>query len=105
MRFCTTDFGLACLRAFYLVYLYYNNSEKMLSFLAKNRNDIIYLSLLLFSVGIGPRYRSLKTVQAKKLVGSLVGLILIIIVSGYSAIHPILSALMGIIAIKAATVR
>ncbi|XP_021192342.3 lysophospholipid acyltransferase 7 [Helicoverpa armigera] len=77
----------------------------MLSFLTKNRNDIIYLSLLLFSVGIGPRYRALKTVQAKKWVGTIVGLVLILIVSGYSAIHPILSAVLGIVAIKVATVR
>lgn len=77
----------------------------MLSFLNKNRNDFIYLSLLLFSVGIGPRYRSLKTVQTKKWVGSILGLLLITFVSRYSAIHPILSALLGIIAIKVATVR
>ncbi|CAH1645573.1 unnamed protein product [Spodoptera littoralis] len=77
----------------------------MFSFLTKNRNDIIYLSLLLFCIGVGPRYRALKTVQAKKWAGSILGLLLIIIVSGYSALHPILSAFMGIIAIKAATVR
>ncbi|CAD0199195.1 unnamed protein product [Chrysodeixis includens] len=77
----------------------------MFAFITKNKNDIIYLSLLLFSVGVGPRYRALKSVEAKKWAGSILGLILIIIVSGYNAVHPILSALLGIIAIKAATVK
>lgn len=77
----------------------------MFAFITKNKNDIIYLSLLLFSVGVGPRYRALKSVEAKKWAGSVLGLILIIIVSGYNAVHPILSALLGIIAIKAATVK
>ncbi|KAJ8730167.1 hypothetical protein PYW07_017205 [Mythimna separata] len=77
----------------------------MLSFLTKHKNDFIYLSLLLFSVGIGPRYRSLGTVEAKKWVGSILGLVLIIIVSGYSALHPIASGVLGIIAIKTATVE
>ncbi|XP_063824859.1 lysophospholipid acyltransferase 7-like [Ostrinia nubilalis] len=77
----------------------------MWAFLAKNKNDIIYLSLLLFSVAVGPFYRSLGTVQAKKWSGTLLGLLLIVIVSGYSAIHPILSATLGILVIKATTVR
>ncbi|XP_072932063.1 lysophospholipid acyltransferase 7 [Epargyreus clarus] len=77
----------------------------MLSFFVKNKNDIIYLSLLLFSVGIGPYYRRLGSVNSKKWAGSILGILLIVIVSGYSAIHPILSALLGIIAIKQATVK
>lgn len=77
----------------------------MFSFLAKNKNDIIYLSLLLFSVAVGPYYRRIHAIHVKKWVGSILGLLLIIIVSGYSAVHPILSAILGIIAIKTATVR
>ncbi|KAL4712266.1 hypothetical protein ACJJTC_004028 [Scirpophaga incertulas] len=77
----------------------------MWAFLEKNKNDIIYLSLLLASVAIGPCYRSLGTVQAKKFTGTIIGLSIIGIVSGYSAIHPILSALIGIFIIKLATVR
>lgn len=75
----------------------------MWSFISKNKNDIIYLSLLLFSVVIGPHYRRLKTVEGKKWAGSILGLLLICIVSGYSAAHPICSALFGITAIKYAT--
>lgn len=78
---------------------------KMWSFLAKNFNDIVYLSLLLASVGIGPYYRSISSITHKKWVGSLIGLLLILIVSGYNAIHPILSASIGIAAIKLATVK
>ncbi|XP_063362125.1 lysophospholipid acyltransferase 7-like [Cydia amplana] len=77
----------------------------MWAFLAKNKNDIIYLSLLLFSVAIGPYYRSINSVNAKKWAGTGLGLLLIVIVSGYNAVHPILSALLGILAIKLATVK
>ncbi|XP_011554803.3 lysophospholipid acyltransferase 7 [Plutella xylostella] len=77
----------------------------MWSFVEKNKNDIIYLSLLLFSVGIGPHYRYLSPVSIKKWVGSILGLLLIFIVSGYNALHPILSATIGLLAIKASTVK
>ncbi|VVC95550.1 unnamed protein product [Leptidea sinapis] len=77
----------------------------MWAFVQKNKNDIIYLSLLLFSVLIGPYYRKLKTEEAKKWAGTILGIALIIIVSGYSAIHPICSALIGVIIIKVTTIR
>lgn len=77
----------------------------MLSFIAKNKNDIIYVSLLLFSVAVGPYFRRIKDVNLKKWVGSFLGLLLIVIVSGANALHPILSAFIGIIAIKIASVR
>ncbi|CAH0719432.1 unnamed protein product, partial [Brenthis ino] len=77
----------------------------MLAFIAKNLNDIVYLSLLLFSVFIGPYYRKLKTIEAKKWAGTILGLSLIVTVSGYSSVHPILSGLLGILAIKAATIK
>lgn len=77
----------------------------MLAFINKNKNDLIYLGLLLFSVFIGRYYRSIGSVNAKKWVGSIIGLLLIITASGYNAIHPIFSALLGITLIKLATVR
>ncbi|XP_039753969.1 lysophospholipid acyltransferase 7-like [Pararge aegeria] len=77
----------------------------MWSFFLKNKNDIIYLSLLLFSVIIGPYYRKLGPVDFKKLVGSLLGIGLIFIVSGYNAAHPIFSALFGITAIKFTSIK
>ncbi|KPJ08187.1 Lysophospholipid acyltransferase 7 [Papilio machaon] len=77
----------------------------MLAFINKNKNDLIYLGLLLFSVFIGRYYRSIGSVQAKKWVGSIIGLLLIVTVSGYNAIHPIFSALLGITIIKLTTVR
>ncbi|XP_053607344.1 lysophospholipid acyltransferase 7 [Plodia interpunctella] len=78
---------------------------KMWSFLSKNWNDIIYLFLLLFSVAIGRYYRSLGTVQVKKWIGTLLGLLLILIVSGFNAFHPILSGITGILIIKLTGVR
>lgn len=85
--------------------IYYEIPIKMTSFLAKNTNDIIYLSLLLFSVLVGPYYRSISSIQIRKWVGSLLGLLLIVIVSGYNSAHPIVSALLGIAAIKLFTVK
>lgn len=76
-----------------------------MSFLAKNKNDIIYLSLLLFSVAISPYYRSVTSIQIKKWIGSLIGILLIIIISGYNSLHPIVSGLLGIGAIKLFTVK
>ncbi|XP_013199840.2 lysophospholipid acyltransferase 7 [Amyelois transitella] len=78
---------------------------KMLTFLAKNWNDIVYLSLLLFSVAIGPYYKSIGTVHLKKCIGTCIGILLILIVSGYNAIHPIISAIVGILIIKLIPVR
>ncbi|CAG9786223.1 unnamed protein product [Diatraea saccharalis] len=74
-------------------------------FLAKNKNDIIYLLLLLTSVAIGPFYRTINKIRAKKWIGSLIGILIIVIVSGYNAIHPLLSACLGVILIKLTTVR
>lgn len=77
----------------------------MLSFITKNLNDIIYLLLLLLSVGIGPYYRSLPNVNIKKWVGTLLGILLILVVSGYNSLHPFISVLLGIISIRVFTVR
>lgn len=77
----------------------------MWGFIQNNINDIIYLSLLLFSVFIGPYYRKLTTVESMKWGGTILGLILISIVSGYNAVHPVFSASLGILAIKAATIK
>lgn len=77
----------------------------MIAFISKNLNDIVYVTLLLFSVAVGPYYRAISKVKTKKWTGSILGLLLILIVSGFSAIHPILSASLGILAIKAATVK
>ncbi|CAH2102801.1 unnamed protein product [Euphydryas editha] len=77
----------------------------MLGFITKNLNDIIYLSLLLFSVFIGPYYRKLDTIEAKKWAGSILGILLIIIVSGNSAALLIMSGLMGISIIKLDTIK
>lgn len=77
----------------------------MLSFIAKNKNDIVYLSLLLLSVAVGPYYRKISDVNLKKWVSSSFGLLLIAIVSGSNAFHPILSAFLGLIIIKVASVR
>ncbi|XP_026488442.1 lysophospholipid acyltransferase 7-like [Vanessa tameamea] len=77
----------------------------MLAFITKNLNDIIYLSLLLICVFVGPYYRKLDTIESKKWAGSILGILLIIIVSGNGASHPIMSGLMGISIIKTDTIK
>ncbi|XP_041977915.1 lysophospholipid acyltransferase 7 [Aricia agestis] len=72
----------------------------MLAFILKNKNDIIYLLLLLFSIFIGPVYRNIKTVDLKKWIGTALGLLLVITVSGYDAAHPIISGALGMFAVK-----
>lgn len=77
----------------------------MVSFLAKNKNDIIYLALLLASVAIGPYYRSIPSVKLKKWIGTCIGIILIIISSGYNSLHPFISVGIGLLTIKITTIR
>lgn len=77
----------------------------MWSFVEKYKTDIIYLSVLLFSVLIGPYYRKMSIVESKKWIGSMLGIGLLIILSGDSAAHPIVSALCGIVAIKSTSIK
>lgn len=54
-----------------------------------NADDIVYLSLLLASIAFGQLYRQLKCQEARKWVGTSVGLGLIVIVSGIHILHPL----------------
>lgn len=52
-----------------------------------NLEDIIYLLLLLFCMVFGAYYRKIENVDTKKNVGTLLGLSIVIIVSGIHTIH------------------
>lgn len=54
-----------------------------------NTDDIIYLSLLLASIAFGQVYRQLKCPEARKWVGTVVGIGLIVAVSGIHVLHPL----------------
>jgi lysophospholipid acyltransferase 7 len=52
-----------------------------------NFDDIVYLSLLFFSIGFGYYYRTIRDKDVKRNVGTLVGLLLTLIVSGVHIVH------------------
>lgn len=54
-------------------------------------DDIIYLSLLVASMGFGLYYRTIKNPEKKKLIGAGLGLLIVVIVSGVHALHVIIS--------------
>ncbi|XP_042217763.1 lysophospholipid acyltransferase 7-like isoform X3 [Homarus americanus] len=53
-------------------------------------DDIVYLGLLITSIGFGQIYRRLGTPEARKWVGTCVGLGLTVAVSGWHILHPLL---------------
>ncbi|KAJ8945254.1 hypothetical protein NQ318_016674 [Aromia moschata] len=60
-----------------------------------NTEDIVYLCLLFFSMGFGIHYRTIQNPDIKRKVGALVGLVIVFVVSGLHAIHPVISTLIN----------
>ncbi|KAK5641211.1 hypothetical protein RI129_009758 [Pyrocoelia pectoralis] len=58
-------------------------------------DDIIYMVILLFCIGFGTIYREIKSTEQKKWVGSGLGVLIILIVSGYHIWHPICTFLIN----------
>lgn len=56
-----------------------------------NFDDIIYLSLLIFSIVFGYYYRTVQQIEEKKKIGTIVGLIIVFVVSGFHIIHPLIT--------------
>lgn len=57
--------------------------------------DIIYLFLLFFCIGFGYVYRQIEDLEKRKLVGTVVGLFVIFIVSGFHILHPVVTTLVN----------
>ncbi|XP_018561816.1 lysophospholipid acyltransferase 7 [Anoplophora glabripennis] len=57
--------------------------------------DIIYLSLLFFSMGFGVYYRTIENPDLKKKVGALIGFVIVFIVSGFHCLHVAVSTLIN----------
>lgn len=57
--------------------------------------DIIYLSLLVFSMCFGVFYRTIEDPQAKKKIGAVVGFVIVFIVSGFHCLHVAVSTLIN----------
>lgn len=60
-----------------------------------NFDDVIYLSLLFFSIGFGYYYRTIKDQDLKKNVGTIVGILLTFIVSGVHILHSFVTILVN----------
>lgn len=56
-----------------------------------NLEDIIYVLLLCFSMCFGSYYRRIQNAEVKKIVGTLVGFFLVVVVSGIHTIHLLLT--------------
>lgn len=56
-----------------------------------NLEDIIYLLLLFFCIFFGKFYRKIENVDTKRTVGSLVGFVIVVVVSGIHTIHLLIS--------------
>ena len=70
-----------------------NGKEKMW-------DDIIYVSLLLISIGFGKITRGIEEISARKWASSLFGLGIVLIVSGWSTLHTLVSVVLHSFLIK-----
>lgn len=52
-----------------------------------NFDDIIYLSLLFLSIGVGYVYRPIRNAEKKKQLGTALGLLIVLTVSGVHILH------------------
>ncbi|XP_063223459.1 lysophospholipid acyltransferase 7 isoform X1 [Bacillus rossius redtenbacheri] len=60
-----------------------------------NNDDLIYASLLLFSITFGYFIRLFKERELRKWVSTLVGLLLVFVVSGFHIVHPLICTLIN----------
>ena len=63
-------------------------------------DDIIYLGLLLVSIGFGKITRQIQDKELRKWTSSMGGLLVVMIVSGWSTLHPLASVIFHTILIK-----
>ena len=63
-------------------------------------DDIIYVSLLLVSIGFGKITRQIQDKQSRKWISSIFGLFILLVVSGWSTLHPLVSVLLHTLLIK-----
>lgn len=62
-------------------------------------DDVVYLILLFFSIGFGFIYRKIEDTEIRKLVGTLVGLGIIVITSGIHILHIFIFTIVNILII------
>lgn len=53
-------------------------------------NDVIYIVLLILSIGFGYVFKNIEDKNSRKWVSSSIGFLLVLIVSGVHILHPIL---------------
>lgn len=60
-----------------------------------NYDDVIYMSLLFFCIGFGQYYRNIKSLDIKKWVGTGIGMLIVLVVSGKHAFHTFVFLILG----------
>ena len=70
-----------------------------------NYDDIIYVSLLLFSILFGYVFNQIKDINLKKFVGTFIGLCIVIAVSGIHVLHPLIAVTITIIVIYTVPIK
>lgn len=68
-------------------------------------DDIIYLCLLLFCIGFGHFYRKINRIEQKKWIGTIVGIFIVFVVSGFHTFHIVICYVIGVIVILYVDVR
>ena len=53
-------------------------------------DDLIYLGLLAASIGFGYVYRRIEHIEARKWIGTLLGIVVTVVVSGWHTLHPLI---------------
>ncbi|CAH1395928.1 unnamed protein product [Nezara viridula] len=72
----------------------------MFHFLGLHWDDIVYLILLFGSIGFGSFFRSIKNPKDRQNISSLIGFIIVIIVSGRHTVYPLICTLINALIIK-----
>lgn len=60
-----------------------------------NSEDIIYLLILCFCILFGLFYKRIENAETKKIVGSIIGFCIVVIVSGFHTLHLLVSTLIN----------
>lgn len=59
----------------------------LLNLIVNNRDDIIYVTVLLSCIAVGKYYRKIAESAEKEKFGNILGVLIIVIVSGFHTLH------------------
>ena len=58
--------------------------------MALSRDDLIFLTFLVLGILFGPFYRKIRDIETEKAIGALLGLEMVVLISGWHAAHILL---------------